>query len=434
MIATWILLVVDFFAGSNFGSSVSNLSTQIIKMYAHDKHVTTFDPETSYITSLLSVSVLIGSMVGSMSVTYLMERFGRKKVTIAASILGAVLNMLTMIPVHWIYLFSMRVLVGIPSAALTTTIPAWLSELATNQQRGIVTVSFQLFICFGIILSSLMLLVIGKNETIWWVSFLTTTVFCVISAVCCAFLPDSSKTEDLDSEPKPKQAELPWSTLFVDKRFRKVIINAFILGVAQQATGINSVIIYATQTFQKAFSDDPNDYYSPIYGSLLISCVNFASTCVALPLIERLGRRWLWFGGFAIVIVGQALLILCYATSNSTALLITASVVLLFGFEIGPGPCFFVLCGETFPECVRAKCSGLAFTMNWVVNIIVVMIFPFFKGKEWAAYTVYLCMVVIPVIVLWFTVPETKGKSLKEIEQVMIGQAAEVMGEAENLM
>lgn len=105
------------------------------------------------------------------------------------------------------------------------------------------------------------------------------------------------------------------------------------------------------------------------------------------------------------------------------AMLITASIVFLFGFEIGPGPCFFVLCSESFPRCVRAKCSGIAFTMNWITNIIVVLIFPFFDKCVWAAYIVYLVFTSVPVIVLGFTIPETKNKSLEEIESTMIGSA-----------
>lgn len=151
---------------------------------------------------------------------------------------------------------------------------------------------------------------------------------------------------------------------------------------------------------------------SDVYGSLIISSVNFLSTCVVIPLIERLGRRWLWFGGYGICGIGHVLLIVCYATTTPQWLLIVGSIVFLIGFELGPGPCFYVLCGETFPARARAKCSGIAFTMNWVFNIIIVLIFPFFQNQEWAAYVTYMVLMVIPVIVLWFTIPETKGKSL----------------------
>ena len=81
--------------------------------------------------SLLSVSVLIGSMVGSMAVSYFNNKFGYKKVAVVASAIAAVINLLTMIRVHWAYLFVMRILLGSPRSALTTTVPSWLGEIAT---------------------------------------------------------------------------------------------------------------------------------------------------------------------------------------------------------------------------------------------------------------------------------------------------------------
>lgn len=90
--------------------------------------------------SLLSVSVLIGSMIGSMAVSYFNNKFGYKKVAIVASISAAIINLLTMIKVHWVYLFVMRILLGIPSSALTTTVPSWLGEIATIKQRGILLI------------------------------------------------------------------------------------------------------------------------------------------------------------------------------------------------------------------------------------------------------------------------------------------------------
>lgn len=189
MVPLWIIFVVDFFTGANFGSSISNCNTIIIRDYID---VTMRGDPDNYIISLLSVSVLIGSMAGSMSVTYFMDRFGRKKVAVAASVMGAVLNALTCIKVHWAYLFVMRILVGIPSSALTTVVPAWLSELADTKTRGILVVCYQLFICFGIILSSLLLLAIMDQPSIWWISFLVTALFCAFSAVACFFLPDTS--------------------------------------------------------------------------------------------------------------------------------------------------------------------------------------------------------------------------------------------------
>lgn len=121
--------------------------------------------------------------------------------------------------------------------------------------------------------------------------------------------------------------------------------------------------------------------------------------------------------------MAMILFLVHYAAFDTTALLITASIIFLVGFELGPGPVFYVLCGEIFPEEARAKCSGIASTMNWIFNIIVVLIFPYFKSIEWAAYALYLALMLPTVIVLWVYTPETKGKTLQEISEIMVGKA-----------
>lgn len=89
---------------------------------------------------------------------------------------------------------------------------------------------------------------------------------------------------------------------------------------------------------------------SSIYGSLLVSCVNFCSTLVALPLVDRIGRRKLLFSGTGLCLIALILYIIAYSLDYSnpnTALIISASIVFLFGFEIGPGPVFYVIISET---------------------------------------------------------------------------------------
>ena len=130
MVSTIVLLLGDFFAGANFGNSITNLPDLVQSGY-EDGLNDGYENNKTTIMSLLSVSVLIGSMIGSMAVSYFNHKFGYKKVAIVASILAAGINLLTMIKVHWVYLFIMRILLGIPSSALTTTVPSWLGEIAS---------------------------------------------------------------------------------------------------------------------------------------------------------------------------------------------------------------------------------------------------------------------------------------------------------------
>ncbi|CAL6080478.1 Hexose_transporter [Hexamita inflata] len=180
------LILVVFLMGCNFGTSMSNVSTQIITMYS--KHSQYFDPDTSYITSLLSISVLIGSMIGSMSVSVLLTKLSKKTVVISASFVACALNIAQVFPVSWIYLFIMRILFGIPSSIITTIGPSWLAELCDDSKRGIITTLYQVFVTFGIVISSLLLLAIGSDDKIWYISFIPPFYFYFLCGNMLLFL------------------------------------------------------------------------------------------------------------------------------------------------------------------------------------------------------------------------------------------------------
>ena len=156
-------------------------------------------------------------------------------------------------------------------------------------------------------------------------------------------------------------------------------------------------------------------------GSFLVSGANFLSTLVAIPLIKQFNRQTMWYGGFALCAVGLALFVVCYALSNeqpSQALVIAASVVFIVGFEVGPGPVFILMACELFPRRFRGSCMSVCLAVNWVTNIVVVLVFPFFQ-QIWEAFGLYLALLGVAVAVMWFNTVETKGKNAEEIERLM---------------
>lgn len=184
--------------------------------------------------------------------------------------------------------------------------------------------------------------------------------------------------------------------------------------------------MYATLSFENVFGGVSASGQSAVYGSLLVSGINMATTIMALPLVNKLGRRHMWFGGCGICLIGQVLLIITYALaadqqSPNIAIFIPSTIIYMVGFAAFIGPVYFVLVGEVFPTAARGKLNSICFSCNWTSNIIVVLIFPFFKQCVWAAYIVYLILMSVPAVALWFTVPETKGKSLEEINELVCG-------------
>lgn len=151
--------MMDFFAGANQGTATSNLNTVVISAYLKDSGDT-----QNYIVSLLSVSQLIGAIIGSFSCSFLLDKMGPKWLTLVSGFSAAVFHALCMIRVHWGYLLAMRILMGIPSSIISTVVPAWISSIATVKQRGILGVFFQLFICAGIIFAALILFAITVSD------------------------------------------------------------------------------------------------------------------------------------------------------------------------------------------------------------------------------------------------------------------------------
>ena len=155
-----------------------------------------------------------------------------------------------------------------------------------------------------------------------------------------------------------------------------------------------------------------------------MSAVNFGATCIAIPLVNTVGRKWLVVGGFLGVVGTLIMFLTIYAISNTDPqriVLIVATVLYLIFFEIGPGPCFYVCCSESFPREVRGRCLGIAFTAMQIANIIVVLIFPYFSNVIYGFYILCMIISLITAIVLWIVMIETKGKTVEEIEAIMTG-------------
>ena len=107
--------------------------------------------------------------------------------------------------------------------------------------------------------------------------------------------------------------------------------------------------------------------------------------------------------------------------------MITGTVIFLIAFQFGAGPLFFVIAGEAFPSFARAKLSGITFLMNWIPNIIVVLIFPLITdtGATWANYLICLVMCFGFGVILFGVMKETRGIDMKDMDTLYGEKAKE---------
>lgn len=401
--------------------------------------------QTGFITS----SVLIGSTIGAFAVGPLSDRFGRKKLLIVSAIFFIAGSLLTAIAVGFVSMVFARIVLGLAVGAASALTPAYLAELAPAEHRGSLGTMFQLMITAGILLayvSNLAFLnhnLLGVRDWRWMLA--SALIPAVLLFVGGLVLPESprylfakgdhenarkvlirlrqDKPEDVDTELKEmKEVEnQPKGGL---KDLLTVAKPAVIVAVGimffQQLVGINSVIYFLPQVFIKGFGFDPSQ---AIWISIGIGIVNFVVTILATMIMDKFNRRvLLMFGSVVMTAALGILTILNYTLSVQQAAIPTMLLIAtyIFGFAISWGPIAWLLIGEIFPVSVRGVGSSIGSAANWIGNFVVSQFFlvllAVFNNNVGGPFGIFAIFSFLSFFFVKYLVPETRGKSLEEIE------------------
>ena len=148
------------------------------------------------------------------------------------------MNLLCVIRTHWAYIMAIRFLVGIPAAALTTTVPMWLSEMAETNKRGYLSIGFQLFGCAGMIIQAFVLLLImymmlEHQQNLYWLSFVISAIMCFFAFLGCMFLKETKEVQSVEDGQKAEMTstQISWAELFKRKDCRIPLTVAFTIGI-----------------------------------------------------------------------------------------------------------------------------------------------------------------------------------------------------------
>lgn len=209
---------------------------------------------------------------------------------------------------------------------------------------------------------------------------------------------------------------------------RPALVAAIGIMLFQQLVGINSVIYFLPQVFIKGFHFPEGD---AIWVSVGIGVVNFVATVVATLIMDRFPRKRLLIFGSMVMTVSLAILALMNFLGDVSKMAIPTMVLIAFyilGFALSWGPIAWVLIGEIFPLSVRGIGSSFGSAANWLGNFIVsqfflVLLAAFHNnvGGPFAIFDVFAALS-IPFVIHF--VPETRGKSLEEIEAEMAHKQA----------
>ena len=195
---------------------------------------------------------------------------------------------------------------------------------------------------------------------------------------------------------------------------RKVMVVGFFLAVLVQISGINTIIDYAPKILLAAGVEIKN----ALLQTSLLGLINFIFTFVAILFIDKVGRRLLYLVGSMGMAVTLVLLALSFYLKLDGIFTLVCIMLFLVFFSSCIGPVFWTLVSEIFPNRIRGKALAFASLTQWVFNFLVILLFPHFLALLGGAVT-FLFLAVMSFaqwLFTFFYVPETKGKSLEEIE------------------
>jgi MFS transporter, SP family, galactose:H+ symporter len=387
-------------------------------------------------------AVLVGAIIGSISAGRINDAIGRKKTLLVLAVIFTLGAIATAFSPNFAFFLVCRVIVGLGIGAAASVVPIYISEVAPARVRGLLVTFNQLAITIGIAVSYWVDLAFAHAGMGWPPMFATAAVPSVLLFLGMLICPETPRwfaskghwdeargvleriqgadpdreIADIRASLREERRQAGYRELF-SPGVRMALIVGVGLAIFQQFVGINTVIYYAPTIFQQAGFASAS---AAILATSVVGVVNVLATIVALFLVDRLGRKTLLLIGA--VIMGLALIAIgiIFATrpAHVGGLTLTALIVYILAFAISFGPVFWVMSAEIFPTRVRAAGASVSSFANWVANFVVSLTFLSLIGAIGEAFTFWLfaVMAVLAFLFCLRFVPETKGRSLEQIE------------------
>jgi sugar porter (SP) family MFS transporter len=385
-------------------------------------------------------SSLIGTVIGSMIAGLPAQRYGRKKVLTVIAILylfSAIGCAVT--PVWFLFVLS-RFIGGIAVGASSVVGPMYISEIAPAHQRGRLAGSFQLMIVTGIFIAYVTnFFFVDMGDTGWRWMLGIMVIPAALFAILLRFIPESPRWLVLNNRDEEAQkifaktGEHDTAALIREEhelskggikeslfngKYNKPILYAVLLAMFNQLSGINAILYYAPRIFEMAGFDKAESYLQPVY----IGAANLFFTLVAMTVIDKFGRKILLLIGCVGLIVFLGLTANAFSeggTMGKNVLFYLLGYIAFFAFS--QGAVIWVFISEIFPNSVRSQGGSLGSFTHWIMAAIISWTFPVIvEGSPnggFYSFIFYAVMMVIAFIFIWRVMPETKGRSLEQIQK-----------------
>ncbi len=403
------------------------------------QHFQLSDFEQGWAVGCINLGAAAGALIaGKMSAS-----IGRKKSLLLCSFLFAFTGVATGWAPNFELFVSARLLSGVAVGVAALVCPMYIAEIAPASLRGRLVTFYQLAIVSGLLLaylSNYFLLNSGVNNWRWM--FSSQTIPAMLFFTGLFFVPESPrwliKKNRMTDATKilnkvggsvyatAEAASIQKSFLHEVKEnirdlFKIDVRHIVIIGIAvaffSQADGQNSLFSYASEIFKQAGMAEDAAFLQ----SVITGLINFIFTFVAIVFIDKTGRRKLLLYGSFLLMMDALALAYCFYVGAPGYFMLFFVLGFIAIYAATLGPVTWVILSEIFPNRIRSSSMGLATLVLWIANFITTASFPVLKSY----FGLHITFVIHAVICLCYflfikaRIPETKGKSLEEIEQYL---------------
>jgi MFS transporter, SP family, arabinose:H+ symporter len=390
---------------------------------------------------------LYGTVIGALSGGIPATKWGRKKTLLWIGILYLI-SALGSAVAPGVYIFmAFRLLGGFAIGASSVVAPMYISEIAPAKNRGKLVATFQFNIVFGILmayLSNYLLQGVGGNDS-WRLMLGIVAIPALVYSILVLFIPESPRwlivhkgdyntarkilsvsdpvgvDEAIEALRKSIGEEKHKEKLsaFFKRKYNFPIFLAVMIAFFNQMSGINAIIYFAPRVFELAGISKQGAFLQ----SVGVGLFNLVFTMLGLYLIDRLGRKILMLIGSIGYIISLVSVAAAFYLNHVGGMMVPLLLFLFIASHaIGQGAVIWVLISEVFPNSVRAYGQSLGASTHWIMAAIITTLFPILAVKIGPApiFAFFAFMMVLQLLWVIFIMPETKGKSLEELEAKLI--------------
>jgi len=404
---------------------------------------------------------LVGCLVGALIAGALSDKFGRKRLLIVAALLFAVTSLGNALANNFAIFIAWRMLGGVAIGLASNLSPMYIAEVAPAQVRGKLVAINQLTVVVGILLAQYInwflvrKLPTGATDEFirnswfgqqgWRWMFGLTAAPSLLFFLGMLLVPESPRwltkngkperargiltkiggdqyaraaVADIESTLANEEVQRVRFTDLLDPRMRKVLVLGVVLAVFQQWCGINVIFNYAEEIFRAAGYD-----ISTVLKQIAwTGSVNLAFTFIALGAVDRGGRRPLMLFGSAGLAVIYLVMGFCYHEEVKGLPMLLLVLAAIACYSMSLAPVTWVVISEIFPNRIRGAAMAVAVSSLWIACFILTLTFPMLNATLGSAGTFWLygAICVAGFIFIKLKLPETKGKTLEQIERDLV--------------